>query len=253
MIENNKKKSLQFLNKQNKTTFYASEKKSKIYKKTQKKIQGFSKKNKKLKPFYGSTQIKNFNLKRKIRKLKLQSSYVLNFAKKLRHEISKLEKSKSNKSQIKKLKLYSHMLKKLKFLRLYYKFRLKKFIQNKRHLTLKKVKYPNKIPKKYKPKSLKQLNNKNNRVKKYGVLKVLTIRRNILITLSDLKGNVRATITSGLLKVKGKKRQALHIVTATGQKIIKLIFKHRMLKLFMFFRGRAYRKKKNFNPCFFKG
>ena len=95
------------------------------------------------------------------------------------------------------------------------------------------------IKKSYKPK-----NQKPKAKLFYGVLKVLTIRRNIFITLADIKGNVRATVSSGLLKVKGRKRQALHIVKATGQKIINLIFKHRMLKLFVFFRGRTYRKKK---------
>lgn len=84
---------------------------------------------------------------------------------------------------------------------------------------------------------------KNNKFK-LGVLRILTKKRNIFCTLSDRKGNIRATVSSGLLKVKGRKRQALHIVKKTGQKIIDLIFKHNIRNLLLIHKGNAYKKKK---------
>lgn len=78
----------------------------------------------------------------------------------------------------------------------------------------------------------------------YGVLRLIINRRNIFCTLSDLAGNMHASISSGLLKVKGRRRQAPHIVRATGQKIINQLFQHKKKKLILIHKGRAYKKKK---------
>lgn len=78
----------------------------------------------------------------------------------------------------------------------------------------------------------------------YGILRIITNKRNIFCTLSDLKGNIYASISSGLLKVKGRKRQAIHIVRATGQLIINQIFKHKIKILILIHKGKSYEKKK---------
>jgi ribosomal protein S11 len=79
---------------------------------------------------------------------------------------------------------------------------------------------------------------------KYGILRISAEKRNIFCTLSDLRGRTRASLSSGLLKVKGRKRQALHIVRATGQIIIKKILESKLTNLILIHKGRAYKKKK---------
>lgn len=77
-----------------------------------------------------------------------------------------------------------------------------------------------------------------------GVLRLTSKRRNIIATLSSLKGHLFATITTGLLHVKGKERQATHIIRETAQLIIKKIKESKLTRLIYVVRGASTRRKK---------
>jgi len=92
-----------------------------------------------------------------------------------------------------------------------------------------------------------------NKALDYGVLRILFKKRNIFCTISSSKGKIYHTISSGLLKVKGRngqvrlkgrKRQALHKVKATAQLIINHIFKKKLFTFVIIHKGKSFRKKK---------
>ena len=145
------------------------------------------------------------------------------------------------KSVIKKdiyLPIKSFFFKKDKINKIYFVIKIKK------KRTKRKLKF---FIKKYNP-YLERKKKHKKKVKiskaKYGILRISAEKRNIFCSLSDSKGNIRTSVSSGLLKVKGRKRQALHIVKATGQIIIKQILHHKITNLILIHKGRAYRKKK---------
>jgi ribosomal protein S11 len=137
------------------------------------------------------------------------------------------------------------------------KIRLFSILKN----TRKKLGYPTKTKKKvkyHKGIKIRDLQKIKKKALNYGVLRVLFKKRNIFCTISSEKGKIYHTISSGLLKVttrkgivrlKGRQRQALHKVKAAAQLIINHIFKRRLFTYIIIHKGKSFRKKKK---TFFK-
>lgn len=79
---------------------------------------------------------------------------------------------------------------------------------------------------------------------KIGVLRISSNRRNIIATLSTITGQLLGTITTGILNVKGKERQATHIIRATANLIITKIRNEKIKQLIYSIRGNSPRRKK---------
>ena len=98
----------------------------------------------------------------------------------------------------------------------------------------------------YKWKKRRKLVNSNTSYlkNKLGVLRVSSNRRNIIATLSTIKGQLLGTITTGILNVKGKERQATHIIRATANLIVTKIKEAKIKQLIYVIRGNSPRRKK---------
>lgn len=95
----------------------------------------------------------------------------------------------------------------------------------------KRVKYPKKFKTRFsKPKT--------------GVVKVTANRRNIFATLSTSKGRLVVTVSTGILNVKGKERQATHIIRATANLLIKKIRRIKFNQIIYIIQGTSTRRKK---------
>ncbi|HEY6143414.1 MAG TPA: 30S ribosomal protein S11 [Flavobacterium sp.] len=79
---------------------------------------------------------------------------------------------------------------------------------------------------------------------KIGFLRISFNRRNIFVTLSTTKGQLLTTITTGILNVKGKERQATHIIRATANLIITKIQEAKLSQLIYIIKGNSPRRKK---------
>lgn len=79
---------------------------------------------------------------------------------------------------------------------------------------------------------------------KIGVVKVHAKRRNIFATLSTPTGRLLVTVTTGILNVKGKERQATHIIKATANLLIKKIRKIKITVITYIVQGNSTRRKK---------
>lgn len=78
----------------------------------------------------------------------------------------------------------------------------------------------------------------------YGVIHLLCNKRSIFCTLSDASGIIKASVSTGMLKVKGKKRKSYYYVPKTGQLLINYMFKLPYRKYYVLIKGNAFRKKK---------
>lgn len=79
---------------------------------------------------------------------------------------------------------------------------------------------------------------------KIGIVKVTIHRRNIFATLSTPKGRLIVTVTTGILNVKGKERQATHIIRATANLLVKKIRKAKFNNITYIIQGTSTRRKK---------
>jgi ribosomal protein S11 len=143
------------------------------------------------------------------------------------------------KARIKKI-LNSILKKKKKFSRRVKPKKKKKVLNIKKLVKLpktfkkrfsKRVKYPKKFKTRFsKPKT--------------GVVKVTANRRNIFATLSTSKGRLVVTVSTGILNVKGKERQATHIIRATANLLIKKIRRIKFNQIIYIIQGTSTRRKK---------
>lgn len=86
---------------------------------------------------------------------------------------------------------------------------------------------------------------KAKRSKGYGFIKITYRRRNIFGTISGKNGKLYGTVTTGIVNnVKGKKRQALYNIRATGQLLIEKILKSKINHYIVSHQGKSFRKKK---------
>ena len=139
-----------------------------------------------------------------------------------------------------KKNLNSIFLKKIKFSRRVKPKKKKKVLNIKKSVKLpktfkkrfsKRVKYPKKFKTRFsKPKT--------------GVVKVTANRRNIFATLSTSKGRLVVTVSTGILNVKGKERQATHIIRATANLLIKKIRRIKFNQIIYIIQGISTRRKK---------
>jgi ribosomal protein S11 len=114
-----------------------------------------------------------------------------------------------------------------------------------------KINIKKKVKKKFKFKIF--LNKKTKLIKKskwrflkykVGIIRVSANRRNIFATLSNSRGRLLVTVTTGILLAKGKERQATHIIRATANLLTKKIKKEKLNKVFYIIRGNSTRRKK---------
>lgn len=82
------------------------------------------------------------------------------------------------------------------------------------------------------------------KLRSYGVIHLLCNKRNIFCTLSDYNGQIKASVSTGLLKVKGRKRKAFHYVPKTSQLLLNYIFKIKYRKYSLQIKGNGPKKKK---------
>lgn len=94
------------------------------------------------------------------------------------------------------------------------------------------------------PKDFKIRSSKNSKIESYGVIHLLCNKRNIFCTLADYSGQIKASVSTGLLKVKGKKRKAFHYVPKTSQLLLNHIFKIKYRKYRVQIKGNGPKKKK---------
>lgn len=86
----------------------------------------------------------------------------------------------------------------------------------------------------------KRYNNNN----KYGVIHLLCNKRNIFCTLTDSVGTIKASVSTGILKVKGRKKRGHHYTPKTGQLLVNYLFKIHYRKFDLQIRGNGPKKKK---------
>lgn len=106
-----------------------------------------------------------------------------------------------------------------------------------------------------KRKDLKTILRKNRESKRggSGVIHLLCNKRNIFCTLSDSTGQIKASVSTGMLKVKGRKRRGFHYVPKTGQLLINHLFKIKYRSFLMRIKGNGPKKKKRvLLNCFLK-
>lgn len=82
------------------------------------------------------------------------------------------------------------------------------------------------------------------KLKSYGIIHLLCNKRNIFCTLSDSNGQIKASVSTGLLKVKGRKRIGFHYVPKTSQLLLNYLFKIRYRKFSLQIKGNGPKKKK---------
>ena len=116
------------------------------------------------------------------------------------------------------------------------------FLFQKKRLRLNKIRKSNR--------KLKYLRKRLLKIKKidrhHGVIHLLCNKRSIFCTLSDLHGNIKASVSTGMLRVKGKKKKSYYYVPKTGQLLVNYMFKIPYRKFYVHIKGNAFRKKKEF-------
>lgn len=85
---------------------------------------------------------------------------------------------------------------------------------------------------------------KRQKLGKNGVIHLLCNKRNIFCTLTDNKGQIKASVSTGILKVKGKKRRGFYYVPKTSQLLINYLFKIHYRKFLVYIKGNGPKKKK---------
>jgi ribosomal protein S11 len=78
----------------------------------------------------------------------------------------------------------------------------------------------------------------------YGTVSIKCAKRNIYLTLANNKGQVKATISTGYLKAKGKARKAIFFIKILAKRFTDLILKSKIKKIHLSLRGFIPRKVK---------
>jgi ribosomal protein S11 len=85
----------------------------------------------------------------------------------------------------------------------------------------------------------------------YGLVSIKCAKRNIYLTLSDNKGYIKATISTGYLKAKGKARKAIYFIKILANRFTTLILESKLKRIHLSLLGYLPRKvKRVFLRCF---
>lgn len=80
--------------------------------------------------------------------------------------------------------------------------------------------------------------------KKFGFLSIKCSKRNIYLNLSDSRNRLRATMSTGYIKVKGKARKALYVMKKLAKAFSKHILASKLKKIHLSISGYIPRKVK---------
>lgn len=88
--------------------------------------------------------------------------------------------------------------------------------------------------------------------KKYGFLSLKCSKRNIYFNLSDSRNRLRATMSTGYIKVKGKARRAIYVIKKLGKAFLRLILASKLKRIHLSISGFIPRKIKRIFLKIFK-
>lgn len=87
----------------------------------------------------------------------------------------------------------------------------------------------------------------------YGLVTIKCVKRNIYLTLSDNQGRMKASMSTGYLKAKGKARRAAFFIKILAKRFTDLILKSKLKKIHYSLCGYLPRKTKRIFLRAFKG
>jgi ribosomal protein S11 len=76
----------------------------------------------------------------------------------------------------------------------------------------------------------------------YGLVSIKCAKRNIYLTLADNQGRIKATISTGYLKAKGKARKAIYFMKILAKRFTQLILNSKIKKIHLSLCGYIPRK-----------
>jgi ribosomal protein S11 len=76
----------------------------------------------------------------------------------------------------------------------------------------------------------------------YGLVSIKCAKRNIYLTLADNQGRIKATISTGYLKAKGKARKAVYFIKILAKRFTQLILESKIKKIHLSLCGYIPRK-----------
>lgn len=76
----------------------------------------------------------------------------------------------------------------------------------------------------------------------YGLVSIKCAKRNIYLTLADNQGRIKATISTGYLKAKGKARKSIYFIKILAKRFTQLILESKLKKIHFSLSGYIPRK-----------